>query len=159
MHRRFVLAALVLAEIGAAALPARAQFYDLDGKYRCLAAPDQSCAGAVSLPPPAPAGPAAAPAPTIDEVLADIRAQKLSSADLHLLETQAAKKDPRAIEALAWCRLNGLGVPPDLLAAYFLYGEAAGLNVPNAKANQRAIFERKLTQEQRQTVLMREQTR
>jgi TPR repeat protein len=165
MHRRSFLlsSALVASALAALALgrsPAWAQFYDLEGKYHCLTSDDPACAASGTvLPPPPDLGPSPPPPPTIAQVIADIRAQKLSTADLQVLEKEAAKKEPHAVEALAWCRLNGLGVPADPVAAYFLYGEAAGLGMPNAKANQRAIFERRLTQEQRQAVLMREQTR
>ena len=49
-----------------------------------------------------------------------------------LLEAHAEQKEPRAIEALAWCKLNGVGWPADPIAAFFLYGEAAQLGVPAA---------------------------
>jgi hypothetical protein len=50
-------------------------------------------------------------------------------------------------------------VPADPVAAYVLYGEAAQLGIPTARSNQIAIFETRLTQQQRQLVLMREQTK
>ena len=91
-------------------------------------------------------------------VIADIRAQKLSEADMRLLEAHAAEKEPRAVETLAWCKLNGVGWPADPIGAYFLYGEAARLGVPNARANQIAIFETRLTQQQQQDLLMKLQS-
>lgn len=137
--------------------PARAQFYDLDGAYHCLTKGDTACGGEGDVPPPAPPPPAHT-GPTMESVIADIRAQRVSDADMRLLESHAANKEPRAVEALAWCKLNGLGGTADPLSAYFLYGEAAQLGVPNAQANQIAIFETRLTQEQRQDVLMKLQT-
>jgi TPR repeat protein len=74
---------------------------------------------------------------------------------MQLLEAHAEQKEPRAVEALAWCKLNGVGWPADPKEAFFLYGEAAELGVPNAKANQVAIFETRLTQQQRQDVLVK----
>ena len=94
----------------------------------------------------------------MDSVLAAIRGRKLTQADMQLLEAHAAQKEPRAVEALAWCKLNGIGWPADPKAAFFLYGEAVDLGVPNAKDNQIAIFESRLTQQQRQDVLMKLQT-
>ncbi|HVA12447.1 MAG TPA: hypothetical protein VNF99_04290 [Stellaceae bacterium] len=156
MHARaFLLSLALAASLMSAGVPARAQFYDLDGAYHCLTNSDAACAAGDHLPPPAPPSAVAPAGPTMEQVIAHIRAQKVSDSDLHLLESHAARKEPRAVEALAWCKLNGLGSPPDPMAAYFLYGEAAQLGVPNAQANQVAIFETRLTQQQRQDVLMR----
>ncbi|HEY3918869.1 MAG TPA: SEL1-like repeat protein [Stellaceae bacterium] len=157
MHFRALLLSLALGlSLVAAGPPARAQFYDLDGVYHCLTKTDASCKGETDAPPPPPPPPPAGP--TLDSVFGDIRAQQVSDKDMQLLQGFIAKKDPRAVEALAWCKLNGLGGPSDPVAAYFLYGEAAQLGVPNAQANQIAIFETRLTQQQRQDVLMKLQT-
>jgi TPR repeat protein len=83
-----------------------------------------------------------------------MRADKLGPAERQLLEDHAQQKEPRSLEALAWCKLNGIGWPADPIAAYLLYGAAAALGVPKAKANQIAIFETRMTQQQRQDVLM-----
>ncbi|HLI21291.1 MAG TPA: hypothetical protein VKV32_09265 [Stellaceae bacterium] len=159
MHVRTVLfsSSLGLCFIAIAA-PAPAQFYDLDGAYHCLTKGDASCPGEADVPPPAPPPPPPHIGPTMDSVIADIRVQRVTPADMQLLEEHAGNKEPRAVEALAWCKLYGLGAPADPLAAYFLYGEAARLGVPNAQANQVAIFETRLTQAQRQYVLMKLQT-
>jgi hypothetical protein len=138
--------------------PARAQFYDLDGTYHCVTNSDPACAAEAKLPPAPPPLRPVHTGPTMESVIAGIRAQKLSDADLQLLEAHAAQKEPRAVEALAWCKLNGIGGPADPIAAYLLYGEAAQLGVPNAQANQVAIFEMRLTQQQRQDLLMKLQT-
>jgi len=66
---------------------------------------------------------------------------------MQLLESHAEEKEPRSVEALAWCKLNGIGWPADPIAAFLLYGEAAALGVPKARANQIAIFETRLTQQ------------
>ncbi len=137
--------------------PAWAQFYDLDGTYHCLTAPDAACNKSETPPPPLPPTPPATP--TIEEMIGRIRAQTVTAADIALIEQRAAAKEPRAVEALAWCELNGIGMQPDPVAAYMLYGEAATLGIPSAKSNQTAIFETRLNQEQRQLVLMREQSR
>lgn len=159
MHLRAFLFSLGLtACFVAVAAPARAQFYDLDGTYHCLTKADASCPGAANTPPPAPPPPPVYSGPTMESVIADIRAQRVTPGDMQLLENRAGTKDPRAVEALAWCKLNGLGAPADPLAAYFLYGEAAQLGVPNAQANQVAIFESRLSQQQRQDVLMKLQS-
>lgn len=138
--------------------PARAQFYNLDGAYHCVTGSDPACSAEAKLPPPPPPPRPVYVGPTMQSVIAAIRAQKLSPADMQWLEAHAEQKEPRAIEALAWCKLNGVGWPADPLAAYFLYGEAAELGVPNAQANQVAIFEARLTQQQRQELLVKLQT-
>lgn len=139
------------------ARPAHAQFYDLDGVYHCVTAPSAKCKNAQKpLPPFKPPPP---PAPTMDELIGQIRARTITAKGIALLEKRAVAKEPRAVEALGWCKLNGIGMPADPVEAYFLYGEAARLGIPNAKKNQTAIFETRLTQKQRQLVLMREQTK
>lgn len=134
---------------------AKAQFYDLDGIYRCLATPNEACKAAASPLPPLPPPPPATP--SVEEVIGRIREQKVTPADIAVIEKLAAAKEARAVEALAWCTLNGIGVPSDPVEAYFLYGQAAQLGIPTAPSNQNAIFETRLTAEQRQLVLMREQ--
>src|SRR5579863_6092495 len=135
MHRRAFLVALGFAGLLAATgTPARAQFYNLDGAYHCVTRSDPACAAEAKLPPP-PLPPAPVHAgPMIESVFAAIRAQKLSPADRQLLEAHAEDKEPRALEALAWCKLNGIGWPADPIAAYLLYGAAAVLGVPKAQA-------------------------
>ncbi len=141
-----------------AATVAHAQFYDLDGAYRCITAPDAACEKELrDRPPPPPPPPPAGP--SLDEAIAKVRDKTAGPAQIALLERHAAAKEPRAIEVLAWCRLNGIGGAPDALAAYWLYREAATLGVANARRNQIAIYETRLTPEERQAVLMRENTR
>jgi hypothetical protein len=159
MHMRAFLISLGLAGVlVSTGAPARAQFYSLDGTYRCVAEADPSCSAEASLPPPPPPPAPVYTGPTMDSVFAGIRAKKLSPGDMQLLEAHAEQKEPRAVEALAWCKLNGVGWPADPIDAFLLYGEAAQLGVPNAKANQIAIFESRLTQQQRQDVLVKLQT-
>jgi TPR repeat protein len=137
---------------------ASAQFYDLDGAYRCLQTPDAACAeGLRERPQPAspPAG-AAAKAPSLEQAIARVRAKTAGPAEVALLEKQAAANEPRAVEVLAWCKLNGIGTASDALAAYWLYRQAAALGVPNARRNQVAIFEHRLTSEERQQAAARD---
>jgi TPR repeat protein len=138
-------------------VPAQAQFYDLDGAYRCLMAPDQKCDKAETPLTPAPLP--SAPPPSVAAVIAKIRASAVSADDIAVLEKETTAKEPHAVEALAWCALNGLGMAADPVRAFWLYEEAADLGIPTARANQVAVFETVLSPEQRQLVLMREQNR
>jgi TPR repeat protein len=161
---RMMRAIGVLLIVGVAALgsPARAQFYDLDGAYRCLKTPDPACEKELQdrpppiVPPPPPPKPNE---PSFPQVLAHVRDGSEAQRDIDVLARLAEGSDPRAVEVLAWCKLNGIGGARDPLAAYWLYRQAAGLNVPHARDNQIAIFERQLTSEQRQQVLTEENKR
>ena len=136
---------------------APAQFYDLDGAYRCLTAPDADCEKNLrDQPRPGPPPPAG---PTLEGVIDKVRSNSLGPREVEFLEKRAAANDPRAVEVLAWCKLNGIGVPADALAAFWLYRQAASLGVANARQNQIAIYENRLTPDQRQQVLLREQSR
>jgi TPR repeat protein len=139
---------------------ARAQFYDLDGAYHCVTAPDAACN------PPAPTQPAPQPVakekealrppPTLAEAIQRVKKRAPEPADMHMLQERADAKDPRATEVLAWCALNGIGMKSDPLAAYWLYRDAAALGVANARKNQTAIYESRLSSDQRQQVLMQQ---
>jgi TPR repeat protein len=137
---------------------ASAQFYDLDGTYRCLETPDAACAeGLRDRPQPAPPSAGAAPkGPSLDQAIAKVRAKTAGAGEIELLEKQAAANEPRAVEVLAWCKLNGIATPRDAVGAYWLYRQAAALGVPNARRNQIAVFEHRLTSEERQQVGARE---
>jgi hypothetical protein len=137
---------------------ASAQFYDLDGAYRCLQTPDAACQeGLHDRPQPAqPSATAAAKGPSLDQAIAKVRAKTAGPAEIELLEKQAAANEPRAVEVLAWCKLNGIATPRDAVGAYWLYRQAAALGVPNARRNQIAVFEHRLTSEERQQVGARE---
>ena len=139
---------------------ARAQFYDLDGAYRCVTAPDAGCAGRLGAsptpPPPSKSEIAASAAIDMGDAIARVKRGRASAADIALIEARAAAKDARAVEVLAWCKLNGIGVPADAAGAYWLYREAAGMGIANARQNQIAIFETRLSSEQRQQVLLKE---
>ena len=157
--RTLILAALLAV---LAASPARAQFYDLDGTYRCVTAPDPACAKTEEAE-PAPALPAAKQtakeAPSFAETVEHVKKRAPTEADMRFLAARVDAKDPRAVEIMAWCKLNGIGTMPDALAAYWLYREAAGLGVANAKKNETAIFERRLSSAERQEVLTKESAR
>jgi hypothetical protein len=156
------------------ALPAEAQFYSLDGRFRCLDNPRAVCFDATSdAPPPAvprratPAPRRAAPAKQVaaiakaphapvdplQAVIARLEAHKPGPGDIALLRRRAHDGDKRAIELLAWANLKGIGVPPDPMEAYLLYGAGASLGVPHAKRNQAIVYETMMTPEQRQQVL------
>jgi TPR repeat protein len=153
-HARWFLSAALVLLLPSAAL---AQFYDLDGAYRCLTTPDAACEKDLrDQPRPAPPSPGG---PTLEQVIAKVRADSLGPREIDFLEKRAAANDPRAVEVLAWCKLNGIGMPADPLAAFWLYRTAAGLGVANARQNQIAIYENRLTPDQRQQVLLREQSR
>jgi hypothetical protein len=153
---------LVLLGVAALGQPARAQFYDLDGAYRCLKTPDPACEKNLKDQPNPPAPPLPPPKPneaSFPQVLAHVRDKAATSGDIEVLTRLAEANDPRAVEVLAWCRLNGIGGARDPVAAYWLYRQAAGLEVAHARENQIAIFERQLTPEQRQEVLTGENKR
>jgi TPR repeat protein len=141
---------------------AQAQFYDLDGAYRCVTAPDAACTAAEATP-PAPPQPTAkdqekakeAVVPSFPDVVERVKKRAPEPADIRLLQQRADAKDPRALEVLAWCNLNGIGMKPDPLAAYLLYRDAAALGVPNARKNQNAIYER-MNSDERQQVLLKQ---
>jgi hypothetical protein len=180
---RFVLgcglAILTSLAIGLAAAPAHADFYTLDGRFQCLDHANAICGDArplVSIPPaaksdPAPPAPApvvaVAPAPVmhhvappipraadpLHEIALRVQAGKPMSGDLAWLKQAADRGNPRAIELLAWCKLNAVGTVRDPVAAYLLYGAAADAAVPHARQNQGVIYERDLNLDQRQQVL------
>jgi TPR repeat protein len=150
-HRLLLAAGLVLALF----VPARAQFYDLDGAYHCLTLPDAACEQELRDQ-PSPVPPPPDNGPTMEKVVANVRSKSLGPRELEFLEQHAAADEQRAVEVLAWCKLNGLGTPPDAVAAYWLYRQAAKLGVANAKRNQTAVFETRLTPEERHQVLVQE---
>jgi TPR repeat protein len=159
MRRALVI--LATAALLVAGAPAQAQFYDLDGAYRCLKSPDPDCekglADRPQTPPPSP--PSKPNGPTFSDIIAHVRDKTAGQKDIDQLTRLSAANDPRAVEVLAWCKLNGIGTARDALAAYRLYSQAAELGVPHARENQISVFERQLTAEQRQEVLMSENKR
>ena len=113
-------------------------------------------AGPVAAPAAAVAAHAAVPAPPIDPlqvVAARIQVRRPSSNDIAWLGRAALNGDARAIELLAWCKLNAIGMARDPVEAYLLYGAASKAALPNARDNQRLIYERDLNSDQRQQVL------
>ncbi|HUB97258.1 MAG TPA: hypothetical protein VL993_15155 [Stellaceae bacterium] len=182
MRRTLCFFAMAAALCGSTA-PARADFYRLDGRFDCLGRADAVCFDKTPAPPdpyaPAPTAPKeserahtalqtppaapAKPAPSRppDPMLAI--AQRIKEAhpapgDLAELHRAADANDPRAVELLAWCALRGIGTTPDPLEAYRLYGKAEALAVPHAAENQRLVFERSLTSDQREHILEMEAT-
>jgi hypothetical protein len=114
---------------------------------------------AIAVPAPTitpPANATAAATPPIDPmkvVAARIQARRPTANDIAWLTKQSQNGDVRAIELLAWCKLNAIGMARDPIQAYLLYGAAGNAAVPNARDNQRLIYERDLTSDQRQQVL------
>jgi TPR repeat protein len=95
-------------------------------------------------------------APRIDPlqvVAARIQTRRPSSNDIAWLTQAARNGDARAIELLAWCKLNAIGMARDPVQAYLLYGAAGDAALPHARDNQRLIYERDLDSDQRQQVL------
>jgi hypothetical protein len=158
------------------ALPAEAQFYSLDGRFQCLDNPRAVCFDATSdVPRPAPAAPRAAelaprraapakqvaaiakapsaPVDPLPAMILRLEARKPGPGDIALLRRRAHAGDKRAVELLAWANLKGIGVAPDPMEAYLLYGFGASLGVPHAKRNQAVVYETMMTPEQRQEVL------
>ena len=111
--------------------------------------------------PAASAAPAAAPTKAVaarpidplQVVAARVQARRPSSNDLAWLARAAGDGNPRAIELLAWCKLNAIGMVRDPVEAYLLYGAAGNAALPHARENQRLIYERDLDSDQRQQVL------
>jgi hypothetical protein len=164
---------------------ARADFYDLTGRYECLGKPDAICYDvAPTLPdprawqsetaaehavmpidPPAKAvvgkGGKGAVQPVVraqpvnsyQDTIDRIQARKPTEGDIALLQSHAKTGEAAALELLAWCAYSGVGVRPDAVHAYLLYGEAAAAGAPKAYANQQLIYGQVLTQEQRQKIL------
>lgn len=138
--------------------PARAQFYDLDGTYHCVTAPNAACNERLNEPQKSETPPTlqAEPPPRLEDAIARVKQGAATAADIRLIEAAVAAKDSRAVEVMAWCALNGIAMPADPMRAYWLYGEAASLGVANARKNQLAIYKSRLTSEQRQQVLVQE---
>ncbi len=158
----------------AAAVPARADFYALEGRFQCLDRPGAICFDATPdpaivppaprnsgasespKPPPVAAAPRAAPSAPVDPIVA--AAQRIEKkapvpGDLDLLRRRAGAGNSRALELLAWCALHGIGMASDPVAAYLLYGRAAEAGVPHAHENQALVYEHSLSQAERQQVL------
>jgi hypothetical protein len=137
-------------------LGVRAQFYDLDGAYHCLKTPDTGCEEGLRDRPLPPPPDAASHGPSLEQVIAKVRDKSAGPTEIEVLAKQAEANEPRAVEVLAWCKLNGIGTPADAVGAYWLYRQAAALGVANARRNQIAVYETRLTSEERQQVVSRE---
>jgi TPR repeat protein len=96
----------------------------------------------------------AAPTDPISAVATRLQGGTAIPGDIALLHDRAAAGDKRATELLAWCHLNGVGVPRDPVPAYLLYGLAARLGVLNAERNQAIVYETDMTSEQRQSAVL-----
>ncbi|MBV8653333.1 MAG: sel1 repeat family protein [Alphaproteobacteria bacterium] len=173
-----LLAAQAIATWTIAGGSARADFYDLTGRYECLGKADAVCYDTTPTLPdprawqsetaaeqtirlldPVPKGAKGAkPPPPVQannyqDTIDRIQARKATEGDIELLRNRARTGDHSALELLAWCEYMGVGTKQDVVRAYLLYGEAAEAGSPGAKANQQLLFGRVLTQDQRQKVL------
>ena len=92
----------------------------------------------------------------MEKVIAKVRDRTAGPPEIDFLARHAAANEPRAVEVLAWCKLNGVGTGADPVAAYWLYRQAAKLGVANARRNQIAVYESRLTPDERQQVLVQE---
>lgn len=182
MNRIFMLGACTAAAVLAELPPVHAEFFSLSGRFQCLerdaaicgdaqplveppppalpamdqsAAPEQveTASVAVVAPTAAPARAAARPVDPLQIVAARVQARRPSSNDLAWLTQAARDGNVRAIELLAWCKLNAIGMARDPVEAFLLYGAAGNAALPNARENQRLIFERDLDSHERQQVL------
>jgi TPR repeat protein len=181
--KHFMVIGVFAAAAFLAALPAaHAEFFSLKGRFQCLESGAAVCGDAQALvqprpaPPPAEAEPVApieatpvaatAPAPAsasvhvavhpvnpLQMVAARVQARRPSSNDVAWLAQAAGDGNARAIELLAWCKLNAIGMARDPVVAFLLYGAASNAALPNARENQRLIFERDFDSDQRQQVL------
>ena len=128
------IAALAILLAGSSATPARADFYTLEGRFKCLESGSAACAdtshlaekpgptdragndAVIQAPPtltnlaPMPNGKSRDP---LLEIAARIEAGKPLSDDLHRLRVLSRTGDGRAIELLAWCDYFGIGLPRD----------------------------------------------
>lgn len=64
----------------------------------------------------------------------------VSSFELDELSTRAEAGNPHAVEILAWVYARGIGVKPDLVKAFYLYKQAAELQVPGAVDNAASVY-------------------
>lgn len=171
------IVALALWAWCASAPPAQAQFYSLEGRFECLNDPKTVCFDAT------PDGPMARPSASaartaaagaarkpqgepvrvaprvvqkvelIREIAKRLEARHPAPDDTAALRRLAEAGDKRALELLAWCTHEGVGVRRDPLQSYLLYGIAADVGVADARRNQAVIYEYDLTSDQRQQVL------
>jgi len=183
MQRIFMLGAITAAALLAKLPAAQAEFFSLSGRFQCLESGAAVCGDAQQIvKQPAASAPAIAqadiaapiavptaaapierlaPAATpaaravdpVQVVATRIQARRPSSNDIAWLAQAARHGDARAIELLAWCKLNAIGMARDPVEAFLLYGAASSAALPNARDNQRLIFERDLDSGQRQQVL------
>ena len=174
---------LIAAGVMTGAPSARAEFYDLTGRYECLGeARRDLLRHDADAPRPAGlavgdggrarrdadrsaaearqrrqgrgrAGRGRMSANPYQDTIDRIQARKPTEGDIALLESHAKTGEAAAIELLAWCEYSGVGVKTNPVHAYFLYGEAAEAGAPKAHANQQLIYGRVLSQEQRQQIL------
>ena len=75
-----------------------------------------------------------------NKVIQNVKAGKVTAAELRELEVKAGENNPQAVEMLAWIYAKGVGVKPDFIKAFRLYMQAENLGVPNAKLNAAKVY-------------------
>ena len=90
-------------------MSSHAQFYDLDGTYHCVTAPDAACKDRLDAPQKSAVPPTLTqdPPPRLDDVIARVKQRAATAADIRLLENAVAAKDARAVEVMARDEANG----------------------------------------------------
>lgn len=85
------------------------------------------------------------------QTLQAVEQNRVTPLDLEEINRRVSLNDGKAIEVLAWMYTKGIGVAPDLPAAFKLYERAVKLQVPNAKENAAKVY-KAMTPEQRAEV-------
>lgn len=75
-----------------------------------------------------------------NRVIQNVKAGKVTAAELRELEVKAGENNPQAVEILAWIYAKGVGVKPDLIKAFRLYMHAEDLGVAGAKLNAAKVY-------------------
>ncbi len=73
-------------------------------------------------------------------VIENVKAGNVTPVELRALEVRAEQNNPLAVEILAWVYARGVGVQPDLVKAFTLYQQAAGLGVADAQLNAAKVY-------------------
>ncbi len=86
-----------------------------------------------------------------EQTLQAVEQNRVTPLELAEINRRVELNDSKAIEVLAWMYTKGVGVAPDLAAAFKLYKLAAKLQVANAKENAAKVY-KAMSAEQRAAV-------
>lgn len=75
-----------------------------------------------------------------EQTLQAVEQNRITPLDLDEINYRVSLNDPKAVEVLAWMYTKGVGVSPDLAAAFRLYQLAEKLQVPQAKTNAALVY-------------------